>query len=197
MIEFEGVTYNALISRRIREVLEEHDPTLADIDASQLETKITKSIFMAAIAKVNNMAFFPKVGDFCDSDLLERCDPAVLTRGGFSPLCTDEKKIIVAISNPWSTAADDYVSLRFPEFELVKVVTLTSEISRAIEKVTGNLGPSKDELEAIEVEDTDDGLLDFDVTKDYEEPIAQLIACLLYTSPSPRDKRQSRMPSSA
>ena len=26
---------------------------------------------------------------------------------------------------------------------------------------------------------------------------AEIIACLLYTSPSPRDKRQSRMPSSA
>ena len=26
---------------------------------------------------------------------------------------------------------------------------------------------------------------------------AQVAACLLYTSPSPRDKRQSRMPSSA
>ena len=29
------------------------------------------------------------------------------------------------------------------------------------------------------------------------EPGIQLISCLLYTSPSPRDKRQSRMPSSA
>ena len=28
-------------------------------------------------------------------------------------------------------------------------------------------------------------------------PILALCACLLYTSPSPRDKRQSRMPSSA
>ena len=27
--------------------------------------------------------------------------------------------------------------------------------------------------------------------------VAQLYDCLLYTSPSPRDKRQSRMPSSA
>ena len=32
-----------------------------------------------------------------------------------------------------------------------------------------------------------------DVFDDYD----QLLACLLYTSPSPRDKRQSRMPSSA
>ena len=30
-----------------------------------------------------------------------------------------------------------------------------------------------------------------------EEEVKQKIACLLYTSPSPRDKRQSRMPSSA
>ena len=29
------------------------------------------------------------------------------------------------------------------------------------------------------------------------ELIARSLACLLYTSPSPRDKRQSRMPSSA
>ena len=28
-------------------------------------------------------------------------------------------------------------------------------------------------------------------------PIMLVIGCLLYTSPSPRDKRQSRMPSSA
>ena len=36
------------------------------------------------------------------------------------------------------------------------------------------------------------------VTKKYgEDKVAQIITCLLYTSPSPRDKRQSRMPSSA
>ena len=30
-----------------------------------------------------------------------------------------------------------------------------------------------------------------------EEELSELYDCLLYTSPSPRDKRQSRMPSSA
>ena len=30
-----------------------------------------------------------------------------------------------------------------------------------------------------------------------EEKVANIVSCLLYTSPSPRDKRQSRMPSSA
>ena len=51
-------------------------------------------------------------------------------------------------------------------------------------------------------------LRDLDVKKHAREPIVMVTAydfpsaqivedCLLYTSPSPRDKRQSRMPSSA
>ena len=38
---------------------------------------------------------------------------------------------------------------------------------------------------------------DTDQNKTYPRLITQPFACLLYTSPSPRDKRQSRMPSSA
>ena len=38
------------------------------------------------------------------------------------------------------------------------------------------------------------GLADYELE---EDDAALLDACLLYTSPSPRDKRQSRMPSSA
>jgi len=134
---------------------------------------------MAAVAKVNNMPFFPRVAEFCESALLEKCDPSVLTRGGFSPLCVDEHKIIVAIANPWNSAADDYVSMRFPELEIVKVVTLTSEISRSIEAVASNTGPSTDELEAIRVDEADEKIKDFNITKDYEEPMAQLLATIM------------------
>ena len=141
MIEFDGIRFNSLISKRIMQVLVDHDQSLKDIDHGQLGAKVTKIEFMAAVAKVNNMPFFPRVAEFCESALLEKCDPSVLTRGGFSPLCVDEHKIIVAIANPWNSAADDYVSMRFPELEIVKVVTLTSEISRSIEAVASNTGP--------------------------------------------------------
>ena len=179
MIEFDGIRFNELISRRIRAVLEEHDASLAGLESAQLTAKVTKGIFMAAVAQINKMAFFPKVAEFCQSDLLERCDPTTLTRGGFTPLCLDDNRIIVAISNPWSPAADEYISMRFPEYELVKIVTLNSEIGRAIENVSSNSGPSNDELEAIEVEDTGEAIEDFDVTKDYDEPMAQLIATIM------------------
>ena len=50
--------------------------------------------------------------------------------------------------------------------------------------------PSRSRLEPHE---------DFIVALMQEQPAAKIqpIGCLLYTSPSPRDKRQSRMPSSA
>ena len=179
MIEYDGIRFNSLISKRIMQSLEEHDPSLKDIDPGQLEAKVTKSVFMAAVAQINNMPFFPKVAEFGEGNLLDKCDPSVLTRGGFAPLCVDDNRIVVAISNPWSPAADEYVAMRFPELEIVKIVTLTSEISRTIEAVASNAGPSKDELEAIEVEDTDDKIKDFDVTSDYEEPMAQLIATIM------------------
>ena len=35
------------------------------------------------------------------------------------------------------------------------------------------------------------------VAHDIKAPLRSIMSCLLYTSPSPRDKRQSRMPSSA
>ena len=45
----------------------------------------------------------------------------------------------------------------------------------------------------------DDGIFDFIVQSNFEQRSSILLsnACLLYTSPSPRDQRGSRMPSSA
>ena len=97
--------------------------------------------------------------------------------GFFAPLClSGEDKLIVATANPWSSLAEEYLAPRFPDLEIIKIVTLASEISRAIESVATNSGPSRSELEAIDVEDLDEGIHDFDVTTDYTEPMAQLVA---------------------
>ena len=55
----------------------------------------------------------------------------------------------------------------------------------ALAKEGGSYGPETDQAKALAIFDTK-----LDTT-------ARNTACLLYTSPSPRDKRQSRMPSSA
>jgi type II secretory ATPase GspE/PulE/Tfp pilus assembly ATPase PilB-like protein len=90
--------------------------------------------------------------------------------------------LIVAVANPWSPLAEEYLAPRFPDLELVKIVTLASEVARAIESVATNNGPSRSELEAIDVEDMDDEIRDFDVTTDYNEPMAQLVATILADS---------------
>ena len=182
MIEFDGIHFNDLISQRIMEALAMHDGSLASLAHDQVPNRVSRSLFMSAAAQINGLPFMPKVAEFCDADLLEHCDPALLTRGGFTPLCLHGNRLLVAISNPWSPLPDEYLAPRFPEFEIDKLVTLSSEISRAIERVSTTTGPNKSQLESIDVEDMDDGINDFDVTSEYEEPIAQLAATILATA---------------
>ncbi|MBB5352355.1 type II secretory ATPase GspE/PulE/Tfp pilus assembly ATPase PilB-like protein [Haloferula luteola] len=179
MIEFDGISFNELISSRIMHALSVHDAQYSELPQSQVANRVTRNCFMAAVAKINGLPFFPKVAEFCDSSLHTYCDPTVLTRGFFSPLCISGDKLIVAIANPWSPLPEEYLAPRFPDLEIVRVVTLASEISRAIESVASNTGPSRSELEAIDVEDADDDLHDFDVTTDYTEPMAQLVATIM------------------
>ncbi len=180
MIEFDGISFNELISRRIMGELGGHDPSYSELAQDQVPNRVTRYSFMAAIANLNGLPFFPKVAEFCDGTLHATCDSTVMTRGFFAPLClSGSDKLIVAIANPWSPLAEEYLAPRFPHLEIVKIVTLATEISRAIESVATNQGPSRSELEAIDVEDLDDGIHDFDVTTDYAEPMAQLIATIM------------------
>jgi type II secretory ATPase GspE/PulE/Tfp pilus assembly ATPase PilB-like protein len=83
------------------------------------------------------------------------------------------------VANPWDYRADDYCAARFPEDEVLKVVTLASEVSAVIEGSSSSSGPSRAELEAVEVEEFSNETPDFDVTRQYEEPIAQLVASMV------------------
>ena len=180
MIEFDGITFNELISRRIMAELAQHDPSNAELAQDQVPNRITRYSFMSALATINGLPFFPKVAEFCDESLHACCDATVMSRGFFTPLCVSGgNKLIVAIANPWSPLPEEYLAPRFPDLEIVKIVTLASEINRAIESVATNSGPSRSDLEAIDVEDLDDGIRDFDVTTDYTEPMAQLVATIM------------------
>jgi len=173
------MSFNELISGQIMRALANHDPQFGELSHDQVANRVTRYCFMGAIAKINGLAFFPKVAEFCDGSLHTYCDPTVLTRGLFSPLSITGDKLIVAVANPWSPLPDEYLAPRFPDLEIVKIVTLASEIARAIESVATNSGPSRSELEAIDVEDNDEGIRDFDVTTDYTEPMAQLVATVM------------------
>ena len=180
MIEFDGISFNEFISRRIMSELGSHDPSYAEITHDQVPNRVTRFSFMAALGRINGLPFFPKIAEFSDPTLHEHCDSTVMTRGFFTPLCiSGSDKLIVAIANPWSPLAEEYLAPRFPNLQIIKIVTLVSEISRAIESVSTNSGPSKSDLEAIDVEDLDEGHNDFDVTTEHLEPMAQLVATIM------------------
>ena len=54
-----------------------HDPGFADLDQDQVPNRVTRFSFMAAVAKLNGLPFFPKVAEFCDASLHTYCDSTV------------------------------------------------------------------------------------------------------------------------
>ena len=63
--------------------------------------------------------------------------------------------------------------------------------NKAAKQTIRKLSPKKIGSEKISI------IFDKRISKGMLSVFASAISCLLYTSPSPRDKRQSRMPSSA
>ena len=87
-----------------------------------------------------------------------------------------------------------------------------SQINAMIQEIRSTLAPIKDRAQEMleRTEDEEERETAISTIEDYTDEADTLIAnlmqiaadakvpsCLLYTSPSPRDKRQSRMPSSA
>jgi type II secretory ATPase GspE/PulE/Tfp pilus assembly ATPase PilB-like protein len=182
MIEFDGIRFNEVVSGMILSCLERHDSAHANLTHDQVGNRVTRPVFMSAVAEVNNLPFIPTLADYCEPELLERCDSAILTREGFAPICVTGDVLLVAIANPWSQLPDEYLSLRFPELRLDKVITTSSEISRSIERLSNAVGPDQSELRQIEVEDDDSRIEDFNVSIEYQEPIAKLAATILSTA---------------
>ncbi|KAB2640121.1 MAG: hypothetical protein DVB25_04450 [Verrucomicrobia bacterium] len=133
MIRFDGILFNERNSRLIMAELTRHDPAHSQLSHCQVARRVSRFSFMSALAKLNGLAFFPRVAEYCEGSLHAACDTRVMTRERFVPLCCDgHGTLIVAIVNPWSLQPQAHLATRFPQFEIVRIVTLASEISRAI-----------------------------------------------------------------
>ena len=57
MIEFDGITFNDLISRRIMGELASHDPSYAELAQDQVPNRVTRYRFKASVARINGLPF--------------------------------------------------------------------------------------------------------------------------------------------
>lgn len=69
------MSFNELISGQIMRALANHDPQYSELSHDQVANRVTRYCFMGAVAKINGLAFFPKVAEFCDGSLHTYCDP--------------------------------------------------------------------------------------------------------------------------
>jgi type II secretory ATPase GspE/PulE/Tfp pilus assembly ATPase PilB-like protein len=174
-----GIEFNETIQRLIMSQLRSSLAVQDGLSDEALVRKASKTRILGAVSRASGLPAFPQVRELVDPEFVGYCDPAVLSRGMFVPLRRSSKQVLLAVANPWDYRADDYCAARFPDDEVLKIVTLASEISSVIEGSASSSGPSRAELEALEVEEFSNESPDFDVTRQYDEPIAQLVSSMV------------------
>ena len=80
--------------------------------------------------------------------------------------------------------------------ELNSYLSFAKKLINVSEKIVKQNTPSKIKVN-FKIDRSPVTKIDMQVERSLRKLISQKYPCLLYTSPSPRDKRQSRMPSSA
>src|SRR3954471_18577486 len=173
------VPFNETVQQLVVAQLRLSQDSQEPISDEALVRKSSKNRILGAVGRAAGLPAFPQIRDLTDADFVSRCDPTVLARGHFIPLRQSVDQVLVAVANPWDYSADEYCSGLFPKGEVLKIVTLASEISAVIERAASSSGPSRAELEAVEVEEFSGESPDFDVTRQYDEPIAQLVAAMV------------------
>lgn len=171
-----GITLNETITDAVVDQLIEFDPSLAERSREDIPRTCTSNRILAAVGAITSLPVFLKIKDFVDRNLLEQSDPSLLNRGMFVPLYRDTEQVYIAVANPWDPTGEDTFSQQFPDLEVTKILAPAAEITQVIETVSRTTGPSQSDLDAIEVEDSDDEITDFNVTEKHEEPLAQLVA---------------------
>jgi type IV pilus assembly protein PilB len=174
-----GIEFNETIEAMVCARLRASNSTFELMTDEGIVRKCSKTRIMGALAMVAGVTAFSKIGDLVDIESVGNHDPAFLSRGLFIPLKREENQVLIAVANPWDYRADDYCASKFPDHEVVKILCLSSEISSVIERSVMSAGPNREELDAVEVEEFTGENIDFDVTREYEEPIAQLVATMV------------------
>ena len=174
-----GIEFNETIQKLVAGQLRACTGGAETLSDETLVRKSSKTRILGALGRAAGLPAFPLIRELADPEFIAYSDPAMLSRGMFVPLRRSNRQVLLAVANPWDYRADDYCASRFPDDELLKVVTLASEISAVIEGASNSSGPSRAELEAVEVEEYSNENPDFDVTRQYDEPIAQLVASMV------------------
>ncbi|MEC5127949.1 ATPase, T2SS/T4P/T4SS family [Verrucomicrobiales bacterium BCK34] len=171
-----GIPLNDTITEAIVDRLIECDPSLADRSREDIPRTCTSNRILAAVGSLTSMPLFLKIKDFVDRTLLEECDASLLNRGMFVPLSRDQHQIFLAVANPWDPTAEDTFSQQYPDLEVTKILAPVAEITSVIETIARTTGPSQSDIDAIEVDERGEEILDFNVTGKHDEPLAQLVA---------------------
>ena len=189
-MEFDGLIFNNYITERIKTQLGKYNLDYLDLETEVVSTKVPRDVFMASVAELNGFSYYPLINSIYKKDIALKCSVKQMATHKFLPLYIEEdlhgaKSLLIAITNPWDLEVDSYVSSRF-DYPIKKIVTTVTEIDSVLEDISNLELPTEEVLSAVEVENNDEIISEFDVTGTHDNNVDKLIAYIL--SVAVRDK---------
>jgi type IV pilus assembly protein PilB len=174
-----GIHLNDTITDAVVNRIREYDDVLKERPAEDVTRRCSSARILAGMGSLVGIPVFLDIKALVDRTLLEQSDPQVMGRSMFIPLQLDEHQLMIAVANPWDATPEDVCAQKYPDVAIVKVLAPVAEINKVLESVARKGAGKKSDLDAIEVDEIGDEQEDFNVSTQYEEPLAQFVAQMM------------------
>lgn len=157
------------------QVLRDHNSSRANMPVADVFRSVSRDEICAAVAEVQGLVFLPEVTQRADGDLLRQFDPLVMRRAQMIPLQMTERRITLAIANPYNMAGRDYLAQHYADHEHVFVLVTTIEVDAKIEALSSSGGVSRASLDALDAVESVSDVKDFSLADKYSDPVSETL----------------------
>lgn len=174
-----GFPVDLRIHNELCSMLVKRFPNFGDMMPEEVSRRSSRAQFLGAMADFRGMIPLPDISKAVDQELLREFDGAVMSSGLMVPLSYKDNRLSIAVADPFNTVGIDYCVQTYPDAALTIYLTYAAQVSSIVEKMITGVTSKAEEIEVIEQQGESFSKSDFDLTKEQDEPTAELARGLL------------------
>lgn len=135
---------------RVVSILQASRPELAGLSTREVGQAVSRGEVYPALASLKGLAFLPDVAGVADRELVAQFDMQLLRMAELVPLHLGERRVAIALGDPYRQVGVDHIRQRFPGYSVDVYFSPPGEIARALSKCVEEES-SFERLDGIEV----------------------------------------------
>ena len=162
-------------AEQVVHALKEHNSSRSQMSVADVFRSASRDEICSAIAEVHNISFLPEITFRADADLIQQFDVLAMRRAQMIPIQLSERRVQIAIANPYNMAARDYLSQHYADHEHLFVMVSTVEIDKKLESLSSETGVTRAALDAMEEVESGSEIKDFELDQKFADPVSETL----------------------